>query len=161
MGSLLEGIDLYDDWGSDYYSVDRCIWTVLNQTMESIFYPPIPGSWPSGNSNYYKNHLNEEISEKEVKGLYEYSEEIYEGKRLIKKRKYTAHSGKDLKEQKYKTLTSSYYDDIKEVPDLEIFNDNSDKIYYNRRSMNHYILYDLLQETIGKENSRIFRNCRI
>lgn len=143
-----EGIDLYDDWGSDYYSVDQMHLDGFFESDYGKYFlsadPKIPEVGHPVTATIYKNHLNEEISEKEVKGLYEYSEEIYEGKRLIKKRNYTAYSGKDLKEQKYKTLTSSYYDDIKEVPDLEIFNDNSDKIYYNRRSMNHYILYDFI-----------------
>ncbi len=33
---------------------------------------------------------------------------------------------------------------MKEVPDLETSHDNSDRIYYNRRTVNHYILYDFI-----------------
>ncbi|WP_278378149.1 hypothetical protein [Chryseobacterium arthrosphaerae] len=143
-----EGVDLYDDWDGDYYSVDQMHQDGFFESEYGRYFvsadPEIQEVSQPLTVTVYKNHLDEEIPEKDIKGLYEYSEETYERKRLIRRRKYTAYSGKDLKEQKYITLTSSYDDDMKEVPDLETSHDNSDRIYYNRRTVNHYILYDFI-----------------
>lgn len=148
-GKLIsEGLDLYDDWDNEFYSVAQMHEDGFFESEYGKYFlsalPEIPEFEESVTKIVYKNHLDEVIPEKHIKGLYEYSEEIYENERLVKIRKYTAYSSKELKEQKYYSIIASYHDDIENTPDLTTFRDDANEIYYNRRVVNNYILYDFI-----------------
>lgn len=145
---ITEGLDLYDDWDNEFYSVvqmheDGFFESEYGQYFLSAL-PEIPEFEESTKKMVYKNHLNEVIPKKNIKGLYEYIEETYESRRLVKRIQYKAYSYHDLKEQQYQIIRTSYHDHIDEVPDLETFNDDANEIYYNKRLVNNYTLYDFI-----------------
>lgn len=148
-GKLIsEGLDLYDDWNNEFYSVAQMREDGFFESEYGKYFmsalPEIPEFEESVTKIVYKNHLDEVIPEKNIKGLYEYSEEIYENERLVKIRKYTAYSSKELEEQKYHSITASYHDDVEQTPDLTTFRDDANEIYYNKKIVNNYILYDFI-----------------
>ncbi|MFZ4931193.1 hypothetical protein [Chryseobacterium sp. Mn2064] len=147
-GTLItEGVTLYDYWDSEFYSKEDMHQDGFFDSEYGKYflfaYPEIPEGMPI-NKTVYKNHLDEIIPENEAKEQYEYSEETYQNGNLLKRISYKAHSYKNLKNDDYHIKKAAYYDDLENVPDLENFEDNSDEIYYNKRTANNYILYDFI-----------------
>ncbi|KFF11817.1 hypothetical protein IW15_14060 [Chryseobacterium soli] len=92
----------------------------------------------------YKNHLDEIITKSETENLYEYSVESFENGKLVKRINAKAVSKEDFKDKHYIEYIESYHDEVKEITDLAHFTDGRNKIYYNKRKQNNYIIYDFI-----------------
>lgn len=139
---------VYDDWDNESYTVEEMHENgFFNSGYGKYFlsaFPAIPEvSDPVKTYKIiYKNHLDEVISKKDTQSLYEYSEEIYQNSKLVKRKMYKAYSKEDFRKRKYSITNASYHDDIKETSDLENLKNYDEEVYYNKRVINNYIVYD-------------------
>lgn len=141
---------VYDDWDNESYTIEEMH---ENGFFDSEYgkyflsaFPEMPQvSDPVKTYKIvYKNHLDEVISKKDIQSLYEYTEEIYQNNKLVKRKTYKACSKEDLRKRKYFVTTASYHDHIKDNSDLENSTNCDEEIYYNKRIINNYGVYDFI-----------------
>ncbi|MCT2561327.1 hypothetical protein [Chryseobacterium herbae] len=141
---------VYDDWDGESYTVEEMYENgFFNSEYGKYFLSALPEipeiSDPVKiHETIYKNHLDEVISKKDTQSLYEYSEEIYQNGNLVKRKTYKAHSKEDLRKRKYFAITASYHDHIQDSSDLEKSPNYDEEIYYNKRRINNYMVYDFI-----------------
>lgn len=141
---------VYDDWDGESYSLEEMHENgFFNSEYGKYFLSAFPGipeiSDPVKTYKMvYKNHLDEVISKKDTQSLYEYTKEIYQNSKLVKRKTYKAHSKEDLRKRKYYITKASYHDDIKDCSDLENSTNYDEEIYYNKRVVNNYMVYDFI-----------------
>lgn len=103
----------------------------------------------------YKNHLGECIPEKEAKSLFEYTQEIFENKKLKKRITRTAEFLKQREENIYMSRVEVFHHEMKDVSELDSFL-NGNIIYFHHRIENNYHVYDFVVMDYDYYNKIIF-----
>lgn len=145
-----EFITIDDGWsGEDIYISDLRKSGFFNSDYGKYYLsalPEIPDSrfLIKSYREIYRNHLDETITQEEAEALYEYSKEVYHNDLPVAKTTFKALSRQAFKEKRYFEYTETYHPEVREIRKLEDFYEGGKLMYYNRRIMNTYTVYDFL-----------------
>jgi hypothetical protein len=101
---------------------------------------PEPGNPIEKHIKIYRNHLGNQITEKEARLLFEYTEEVFDNHKLTKRTVFKTDSPQRRRADEYSRYTAVFYENRKSMEGFEI---THDEVYYNQRQENGYIMYDL------------------
>lgn len=146
-GKLLPVDILVDDgWEHIPYTIDEIAEEGFFQSDYGKYFaaasPEIPeiGNPVEKHTKIYRNHLGNQITEKEARLLFEYTEEVFDNHKLTKRTVFKTDSPQRRRADEYSRYTAVFYENTKS---LESFETIHDKVYYNQRQENGYIVYDL------------------
>ncbi|WP_294246168.1 hypothetical protein [uncultured Chryseobacterium sp.] len=135
-----------DGWEHIPYTIDEIAKEGFFQSDYGKYFaaasPEIPeiGNPVEKYTKIYRNHLGNQITEKEARLLFEYTEEVFDNHKLTKRTIFKTDSPQRRKADEYSRYTAVFYENRKS---LESFGTIHDEVYYNQRQENGYIVYDL------------------
>lgn len=146
-GKLLPVDILVDDgWEHIPYTIDEIAEKRFFESDYGKYFaaasPEIPeiGNPVEKHTRVYRNHLGNQITEKEARLLFEYTEEVFDNHKLTKRTVFKTDSPQRRRADEYSRYTAVFYENRKI---LESFETIHDEVYHNQRQENGYIVYDL------------------